>query len=560
MEQASGVAVSSELTGFTGVVVATFGSEPTDGVVGIFSQGASFGARDVARVREVAELFSLTPEPGKTKFLSEPRSERPAEAFAQLPAYSEHWEVIAGILAVLTIACILLLPHVERGHATQSAKIAIPPKAESRVDGRATLGADGVAKPTESVAPMPETAKPAAEKTQALPAPREAPETEATNRLPLSDRMVAANVAVTPPLTSPSETAGTTPRVEVNTENSGAIDTPESDATAAAVPTPKVMPAETVPQFEQAQLLHAHSGWVTGVAFSADGRRLASGNWDHAVEVWDVASGRSVGSIKGDIKHIQALAYSRDGSVVAAEAADDSVTLWNTATGKVLRKFPGNRSLLGLHSGWVYSIAFSPDGRWLASAIDNKTVRVWDVNTGKMVRDLTGEKRSVIYIAFSQGGKMLATGDDDKTISVWDVASGTVLSRLKGHRKNVTAVAFSPDGQRLASASDDKTIKIWDFARGSEVATLRGHRERVSSVAFGPDGQWLASGSWDGTIRIWDVNTGQQLEELPAQTKDVYAIAVDARGRRLAAGGEDGTVRIWNLRNATSAGGIATAH
>ncbi len=555
VEAASSVAVSNDLSGFTSAVIVTFGPKTAGGVVGIFSREATFGPRDLRNIQLTAH--KLAPEDG---------AELDVPVLVPWFDRRDMAKVAAAAVLVLLMGGAFFLPR----HATP---VTLQANASAREPG---LRADAWVTPslTASEAKV-KPVVPAKDenladddvtentKTPTKAGAPESPQTVATNRLPIGNRAIpATNEPTFPHLTSPDETTGTTPRVEVNTTDAGTIDAPENDNATAALTTAALRNAGS-PQFEPSQTLDGHSGWVTGVAFSNDGQKLASGSWDHAVKFWDVASGRSTGSITGDVKKVQAMAYSGDGSLVAAEGSDDSVTVWNSQSGREVRTFRGNKPLIGFGKSWVYSIAFSPDGRWLASAIDNKTVRVWDVKTGKVVRDLTGEKRPVIYIAFSQGGRMLATGDDDKTIAVWDVASGTVLSKLKGHSKSVDAVAFSPDGQRLASASSDKTIKIWDFARGREIVTLRGHRERVSSIAFGPDGKWLASGSWDGTVRIWDVKNGRQLEELPAQTKDVYAVAVDAAGHRVAAGGEDGTVRVWKQHDTHTnpdAAGFASAH
>jgi WD40 repeat protein len=302
------------------------------------------------------------------------------------------------------------------------------------------------------------------------------------------------------------------------------------------------------PDFVLERTLKGHSGWVTGVAFSADGERLASGSWDQTVKFWDVPTGHEVSTVASKMKEVQALAFSRDGHWLAAENSSDTVTLWDAKTGREIRTLLSNKPLGVLGSNWVYSIAFSPDGRWLASGVDDKTVRLWDVKTGRVVRDLTALRRSVIYAAFSPDGRWLASGDDDKSIRIWEVSTGQEIRRLRGHKKPIYAVAFSPNGQWLASAGADKTIKLWDIAAGREIRTLAGHGALVTSLAFSPDGHWLASGSWDKTVKIWDVETGRQVETLGGgHEHSIYSVAFDSRGRWLASGSEDGTINLWRL-------------
>src|SRR5713226_5703762 len=275
-----------------------------------------------------------------------------------------------------------------------------------------------------------------------------------------------------------------------------------------ATPPPVVRSTKVaIPDFVLDRTLKGHSSWVTAVAFSADGQRLASGSWDQTVKFWDVPSGEKLGSLASKVKEVQTLAFSRD-------------------------------------------------GRWLATGVDDKTVRLWDVKTGRAVRDLVAPRRSVIYIAFSPDGRWLASGADDKTIRIWEVSTGREIRTLSGHKKPIYAVAFSPNGRWLASASADKSVKLWEVATGREIHTLTGHANVVSSLAFSPDGRWLASGSWDKTIKIWNVESGHEVQTLGGHTHHIYTVAYDSRGRWLASGSEDGTIKLWRLGEAVDQIGL----
>jgi putative methionine-R-sulfoxide reductase with GAF domain len=323
----------------------------------------------------------------------------------------------------------------------------------------------------------------------------------------------------------------------------------ETAALTSPSPPPVKSIARSLPDFVLDRTLNGHSGWVTAVAFSADGQRLASASWDQTVKFWDVPTGQELGTVAGKIKEVQALTFSRDGRWLATENSSNTVTLWDATDGREIRTLPGNKpGVLG--NSWVYSIAFSPDGHWLASGLDDKTVRLWDVTTGRAGRDLTALRRSVIYIAFSPDGRWLASGGDDKTIRIWDVSTGQEIRRLSGHKKNIYSVAFSPNGRWLASGSADKSVRLWEVATGREVHTLTGHRNVVTSLAFAPDGRWLASGSWDKTVKIWDVETGHELQTLTGHNHPIYTVAFDSRGRWLASGSQDGTIKLWQLGEA----------
>ena len=320
------------------------------------------------------------------------------------------------------------------------------------------------------------------------------------------------------------------------------------------IPPPVKSVIPSIPDFVLEHTLKGHSGWVTSVAFSVDGQRLASGSWDQTVKFWDVSTGQELGTLASKMKEVQALAFSRDGHWLATENSSNTVTLWDATTGRGIRTLPGNKPLGVLGDSWVYSIAFSPDGHWLASGVDDKTVRLWDVTTGRAVRDLAAPRRSVIYIAFSPDGRWLASGGDDKTIKIWEVSTGQEIRRLSGHKKSVYAVAFSPNGRFLASAGADKSVRLWEVATGREVHTLTGHGNVVTSLAFSPDGRWLASGGWDKTVKIWDVETGHELLTLAGHNHAIYTVAFDSGGSWLAAGSQDGTIKLWQLRKGAEQG------
>jgi eukaryotic-like serine/threonine-protein kinase len=287
--------------------------------------------------------------------------------------------------------------------------------------------------------------------------------------------------------------------------------------------------------------LEGHTGDVTSVAFSADGKRIVSGSRDGTVKVWEAQTGQETLTLKGHTDHVLSVSFSADGKRIASGSEDKTLKVWDAQTGQEALTLKG-------HASEVWSVAFSADGQRIASGSSDRTVRVWGARAGQEALTLKGHTRPVTSVAFSPDGKRIASGSQDKTVKVWDAQTGQKQLTLKGHTRLVSSVAFSADGQRIVSVrADDGTVKVWDAQTGQKTRTftLTEPPEEVLSVAFSADGKRVVSGTDDGEVTVWDVHTGQKLLSLEERSNWVLSVAFSPDGKHIVSGTDSG-VTVWD--------------
>jgi WD40 repeat protein len=291
---------------------------------------------------------------------------------------------------------------------------------------------------------------------------------------------------------------------------------------------------------------------VTAIAFSPDGKTLASGVKDGRVLLWDVENGEQKRSFTGQRGlSVTEVTFNSQGDKVTSVGNDSVVRVWDVKADKLAQS-------LTAHEQPIRTVAYSPDEKILASAGEDTKIALWNTQTGKLLKFLEGQGGTINEIAFSKDGKTLASAGEEGRIILWDIKTSKKRRVLLGHAKGVTSVAFSPDDRLLGSASKDGSVRLWQVASGRQRQILSQSSENVVKVAFSPDGKTLAGTTQSNQVVLWDVKVGRPSRNFRVNRNRNFRIsrkavasqtgvAFSPNGNTLASVDEEGQIILWDV-------------
>ncbi|WLQ62841.1 MULTISPECIES: WD40 repeat domain-containing protein [Streptomyces] len=285
----------------------------------------------------------------------------------------------------------------------------------------------------------------------------------------------------------------------------------------------------------------AHTDTVRHIAWSPDGRRLATASRDGSARILEARSGQSLLVLPSDGAMVESVAWSPDSAHVATAGRERVVRIWDAASGASVRLLTGATDI-------VRQVAWSPDGQYVAASSKDRVVRVWEAGTGSLAQALEGHRDDVWGVTWSPDSTRLASASHDQTARVWDLATGATDVVLEGHTDFVEGIAWSPDGLSLATGSGDHTARIWDARTGALRLLVRGHTDYVWNLAWSPDSQALASASSDHTVRLVSAQDAKVLAVLRGHSDTVWGVTWSPSGTQLATSSTDGSAIVWDLR------------
>jgi WD40 repeat protein len=285
--------------------------------------------------------------------------------------------------------------------------------------------------------------------------------------------------------------------------------------------------------------LKGHTEALYAVAFSPDGKLIATGSFDKTIKLWD-PSGKEIRTFGGPAGHqnlVLAVAFSRNGQMLASGSSDNSAKIWDVPSSSPLREFA--------FAAPVQTVAMSPDGTKVAGGGADGAIKVWNAADGKPAQTITGHSGPVNSLSYSANNQMLASAGADHTLRFWNAADGKPMATVVAHSGPINAVALHSNNIQAFSIGDDGLLKLWQLPIAPSRA-LPAHAEAVTQIVESANGAQVLSAGADKVVRLSDFGNGQQVRQFPGATAGVNAVTMAPNGNLVVSGTADGCLLLWN--------------
>ena len=285
--------------------------------------------------------------------------------------------------------------------------------------------------------------------------------------------------------------------------------------------------------------LQSSQGHITALAWSPDGKLMASGGTNRTIKIWDASSWFQLHTLKNHQEMISALTWNPSGTQLLSASHDKTIKVWDI--------YSARQQMVLTHEAEVTRISYAPNGRFIVSGSRDGVIKVWEADTGLLIRTIKEHGGGITALHICPDSQVLVSGSEDKTIQLWDANTGKNLQIFEEYWTEVNAVLLSKGAEFLFSATDDATLKQWRSASGNVQQTFRGHQESVRCAALLKNGRYLLSGSEDKTLKLWEVETGSVLHTFYRHAQGVLALSVSEDQMKLISGGYEGVIKCWDL-------------